>query len=592
MNRPRLHPSDKDLLLFADGELGKRQAAAIERHLASCWPCRALLAETENAINDFVTLRRKLLSRRLEDSAFPSGRTSRAMLGARLAQVQQSDSARGRRNLWRALRLPALSWRPLWTAGSLVALVLVLLLIEPLLAPAVSAMDVIDNGRAAEDRRPPIDAVRHQRVRIHSRKQNAPPAIVDCDLWKNASRSRMLIASGRSDPADRLRALYRTLGADWEHPLSVKSFATLRNSLGAVRDEVRGRDPITLTSIPERRGDVKRLELTVRRSDWHAISQRIELNDADFVLTELLDETVARDKIDASVFAPPPPTSPTTIAALRPPHRTLLPPPPTGPGREQLDSAEIQLREAFHRTWADVEEVPEIRREGEKIRVRLFTQSAERRQEIETALNGIPYLAPEITDPQTIAVAPPPTGPTPVPQPTLYATEPPLAKALRDYSGGLDPANSYLNAVQDDYLQVLVEASALTRLAERYSDPEWSRLSPESQQRLNRIAADHIAAVRTNVRNYLKLVTPVLEEMLTREHLSLPAKSEAADGNCATWRAAAHPFVADLSSMQASFRRLFVEERTEHPVTLSVTELLGQAVQSRLQLQHHQLCQP
>jgi hypothetical protein len=593
MSNLRLHPSEKELLLFVDGELRNRQATRIERHLAHCWQCRAQLAQTEHAINEFVTLRRKLLDQQFQGADFPSSRSSRALLGARIAERAGSSDLHGwRKFLSQAAVLP----RPLWSAGSLVALVLVLLLIEPLLTPSVAAMDVIAHGRAAEQRRPTGIFLR-QRVRINVTEWAKPAsATLDYDVWKYAGRSRMLVVAGPAEPADRLRAFYQSRGADWENPLSVTSFARLRDSLGPVRDEVRGREQITVTSTPVSGGrpsaEVRRLELTVRRSDWHAISQRIELPDADYELTEVLDEAVARDKVDPAIFAEPPLPALTPAPPVPPPrHTVVVPPRPLSPTVEQLEDAEIQLREALHQIWADVEEVPEIRKQGDRIHVRLYPQTAQRKQEVLTVMAGIPHLDLEISDAQTSETEPPAIGPAPSPPPALYSTQPPLAKALREYSGGLEPANNYLNAVRDSYLEVLVEGSALARLAERYADPEWDRLSPELQQRLKRIAADHVAAVRTNLRNYLRLVSPVLDEMASKQQVAVPKPSEGTEAGCAPWQTAAQPLVEGLRDFGTAFRRLFVEERTEAPVTVSVRELLSQSLQLRTRLQQ-QLCQP
>jgi hypothetical protein len=595
MDKIKLHPSEKELLLFMDGELRKRQATRIEEHLAACWQCRAEVARTEAAIGDFVALRRKLFDHQLRRADLPSERASRALLGARLTQM-----AEPRR--WKPLGLafwPAVfGYRPIFTAGSLVALLAILLVLQPMLAPGVSAMEVIQNTRAAEERRPP-ETFLHQRIRIERRAMQGPAvATLNCELWKNAGRSRLLVTDTDSEPAKRLRELYRSRGADWQNLLSAASFARLRESLGDVRDEVSGREQITVITTPARAessGDLKRLELTVRRSDWHAISQRIETREADYELTEVLEEKLARDKVDPAIFFEPPAAkaAPPVLAALRRIRPTLIPA-PSGPTTEQLDRAEIQLREGLHQTGADVEEVPEIQREPGGIRLRLFAETTQRRQEILTALGEVPYLARDVSDAQSITSTGNPPNPSAVRplEPKLYTKAPPLAKALREYSGGLDPANDYVNAVRDSYLQVLVDASALARLAERYSDPEWNRLPAESQQRLNGIAADHLHAIRTNLPIYLGLVAPVLEEMSRKEQFHASGPAEAPKSGCASWRSAALPLVADLGSLETAFRRLFVEERSEQPVNLSATELLGQSFQAWSRLQHREWCQP
>ena len=600
MDRIRLHPSERDLFLYADGELHKKHAAKIELHLASCWDCRARLTEIENTITDFVTLRRKALDRRIHEASFPSARTARALLRARIAEAAVSTRIPAWRRISTAVA-PRAFGQPLWIGGCVVALVVAFLVVEPFLAPSVSAMEVIARASAAENRLPQ-GAVIHQRVRIrHKQKATASEAAADYDLWKNGVRSRILLASDRTDSADQLRAVYQKYGAAWDSPLSAASFGRFRGAMGSVQDQVSGEGEITVTSTPvpgERSAsELQRVALTVRRADWHAIAQRIELPDAEYDLTELLDEVVDRGKVDPAIFGEP---GGAHVASIVPaPHTpTTMPVFPLAPTGLQLDEAEIRLREAFHQTGADVEEVPEILRAEGHIRYRLFTQTTHRKEEILTALAGIPYLVPDIHDAEADAATgttgggPSATGAGGAIQPALYSTQPPLAKALREYSGGLEPANNYMNSVRDAYLGVLVEASALARLAERYVEADWTRLSPESQQRLNRIAEAHLAAVRSSVNGYLKLVSPVLDQMLAKQQLKALPEVEPSDPGCISWRVFARPLVTDLGGLQTSFRRLFVEDRTEEPVTVSATQLLRQSVQSRARLEEKLSCQP
>lgn len=83
-----LHLSDRELLLWADGEVPARRAAAFERHLCSCWTCRARLAELERAIGDFVQIYRREFDVTLPPVAGP-----RALLKARLAEHIASTPA-------------------------------------------------------------------------------------------------------------------------------------------------------------------------------------------------------------------------------------------------------------------------------------------------------------------------------------------------------------------------------------------------------------------------------------------------------------------------------------------------------------------
>jgi hypothetical protein len=85
------HPSDEELLLFADGELSSRQASQVETHLTACWDCRSRLRQIEETITDFVELHHHTLDPQLPPSAGP-----RALLKARLAEA----AATGRHGRW------------------------------------------------------------------------------------------------------------------------------------------------------------------------------------------------------------------------------------------------------------------------------------------------------------------------------------------------------------------------------------------------------------------------------------------------------------------------------------------------------------
>src|SRR5215470_17007238 len=76
------HISDHQLLSEADGELSPREAKRVERHLASCWTCRARKQEIENTVGDFVRSHHEALDAQLPEPAGP-----RALLQARLAAL-------------------------------------------------------------------------------------------------------------------------------------------------------------------------------------------------------------------------------------------------------------------------------------------------------------------------------------------------------------------------------------------------------------------------------------------------------------------------------------------------------------------------
>jgi hypothetical protein len=79
------HPSDRDLVLAADGELPARRAERLRKHLAGCWECRVRAQELEGAITEFIHLHRGDL-----DPVLPPATGSRALLRARLEEFASS----------------------------------------------------------------------------------------------------------------------------------------------------------------------------------------------------------------------------------------------------------------------------------------------------------------------------------------------------------------------------------------------------------------------------------------------------------------------------------------------------------------------
>jgi hypothetical protein len=92
MTSENVHLSDEELLLCADGELSRRRGAEVRAHLASCWDCRARMAEMEGTIVAFARAYRQDLHPQL-----PSADGPRALLKAHLAEL----GARAKAGSWR-----------------------------------------------------------------------------------------------------------------------------------------------------------------------------------------------------------------------------------------------------------------------------------------------------------------------------------------------------------------------------------------------------------------------------------------------------------------------------------------------------------
>lgn len=93
-----LHITDEELLRGLDGELSNRESCRVQEHLAACWACRGRGAELERAIEDFVAAYRDDI-----DKPLPPIEGPRALLRARLNQLQQLEPTTSWRSLWQSI---------------------------------------------------------------------------------------------------------------------------------------------------------------------------------------------------------------------------------------------------------------------------------------------------------------------------------------------------------------------------------------------------------------------------------------------------------------------------------------------------------
>lgn len=108
----KIHLSDEELILVADGELSARRKTKALAHLEACWSCRERMRSIEQTISDFVSARNQDLDSRLPDPAGP-----RALLRARLAEASAAS------------RAPLFGWRFAPVTGAVFCAVAVLFLI-------------------------------------------------------------------------------------------------------------------------------------------------------------------------------------------------------------------------------------------------------------------------------------------------------------------------------------------------------------------------------------------------------------------------------------------------------------------------------
>ena len=552
------HPLPSVLLLFLERELGSREAALVERHIAECWECRAESKRLQRGICGFIEYRQQVLIPEL-----PPPPASRDRFHARLlAEPANGESRLG--GAWRSLHRRA-SGRLPWVVAAAAAAVAAFMIAPKTLSPplggppVVSAAEFLEHvRRPAEPLRPGPRSIVYQRVEIRHQKR--------------VYHQEVLRGTGAKPRASVSAELPELPPVDWADPLGAEQFVSWRQGLPGKRDSVASySDRLTLTTAVLGPSDIVSASLTVRGSDWHAVSKTVELRGGDSVeIREVAYELRPMPELPRQAIAASGAEAP---LELQPLGETAI-----GANELSLDTAEIDLREAFHRIGADLHEAPRIWRENGSLHFSAWVESEARAADLRQAAAGVPHTRAELHTPEaSVRPAPvtPPVEPAPVPQ----VTRPPLIEQLSTALGGIDAANRYLDDLGTAQAELLAAASSLARLAERYPETEQARLPAALAQRVERLADDEIARVRRHAHNYTSKLSPVLAEMLAQQKVAVPMAAEAT--GCGVWQTLAPAIAADSRSLHLSFRRLFVQEQTDQPVSFSAPVLLRQAAVSR-----------
>ncbi|PYT29449.1 MAG: hypothetical protein DMG57_11575 [Acidobacteria bacterium] len=606
-NRYSKHASDEQLLRALDGELSARDLSAVQEHIEACWSYRARREQMERAISRLVAWRNEELG-----SYPPPPTGGRQRLARALGeQTTQRENA----SLWRSFlsfapflgsqhgrHAAAPGWsraaqvlitalernRAQYLSGAIAIVMVVLLVLSPVVnPPVVTAAVFLERVRLSR-----IEETSHGRKAIHQR--------LEIRSGKRVLQREIVLANDQrehSAPGQEASWIPFSLAnspVSWSDPLGVDAFRQWRDSLVYKNNNIHeANQSLTLFTKPTEDSRIVAASLTMRSSDWHPIAKRVEFRDQPPLEVRELAYEVREMPTPTPSLANSPELG--TKPTLEP--RSAMPVP--GPTDQQLDESEVRLREALHSLGADRTDVYQIRRENSGLDFQSFSQSAEQHNQLVAALRDIPYVNVQSVSPETASERTahfPDSASIP---PTAFTTQPPLAKQLWEYSGGMDQADNYMAMVRDAHRGAFSAASALSRLGERYPVAEWDRLSPDLQDRIARIAADNAVELKSASAGYLKVLSPVLDVMLHRENIAPttpvePSANRLRNARCEPWQPVAGDISADLLRLQDSFRRLFIEDQTDRPLTLTVDGLLREAVGAKDFLQHDlsRLCAP
>jgi hypothetical protein len=633
------HPSEEDLLSYLDRQLPARRTERIRKHLEGCWRCRAQHEEFENSIAGIV----KNLNSLLEDSTVfpPPSQTKFEERLRRLARQTElhpsflglfASVSRTWSHNWLSMRL---------VLGLLTGVVILLFFLPFGSSPPISAKELLRRTEVAERTRIQgvTEPVIYQKLQVR-RRDDALNQIetVSWETWndlknsrfrqrvQDAKREQLVNASGSAgaeggstgEPAldssrvprvlQELEAILRDNGISHHNPLAPANYASWQKSVRHRSEKVQetllpdGQKALTLKTAatgPFEMNDIVEAELVVRTSDWHPVTQRLEVQGErgvrDYELREMDFAVLASSTLTDSFFREITP-APTFVASI--PAASERPP----TSAETLAS-EIEAQFALHRVGACVgRPISVVTTESGQIEVRGIVETQARQSELTYALRGIPWVTVRVQTTQEQPFEPPkpaqePQAAIPEPGTAVLGVEGTLASpgrlALQDLleqhfrragaqTAGVDLQIAALSHEASSLSEAaLEEVWALRRLAEWAPSAGRAELRFASRRLLEAMVRDHENALRSQAGQLRTLLQPILESLLLPKVAAGPqvgteGSQSLASSNSQEWKTASLQLFTTVDRMVRLTLGLFADAHfpTDSRET-SMSELLS-----------------
>jgi anti-sigma factor RsiW len=519
------HPEDDLLLRYIDGELPSRRVRQVTHHLEACWQCRSEVEELQGTIADCVRYRKNVLETHLPPPPNPWPDMYREFARVDTALSAEPWMARVKRSLGSPL---ILRWGIAVAAAIVVAVVVFQQFRE---APTVQAAALLKRAVSAADARQ--GTPRH--ILIQTRTQRMTRVI-------GSRQTRAAV-----EPlAATLKARFQAAHYDWDDPLSAKAYKGWFDGLApaARRDEV---TTVADPQLPAERcyqirteaseGNVAAASLTLRATDLRPVEGKLEFRDREWVeFTEITEATTRDDGRPVATNVEPP------IGGAVPSRLART------PGPTASISDELQVLAALHEIGADLGDPVEVTLSGERVVVNGVGIPAQRQKQIHDALDAIPHVEIQFTEP---AAAPLPAAPA-VPDAGSGGSKPAGIQArVEQQVGGRAEFERFSAQILDRNEMMMSHAYALRALAQRFPADQGAGLSPQDRQVLRDMARDDAGELSKQASGLERALNPLLTAM----------------GGSAAMRAA-----ATQSAWEPAAEELF---QASHRVEVLVSVMLG-----------------
>jgi hypothetical protein len=241
-----------------------------------------------------------------------------------------------------------------------------------------------------------------------------------------------------------------------------------------------------------------------------------------------------------------------------------------------LETSELDLREAFHSIGADTAAAPAIWTANQTVFYHLSALRPAQAEAIRAAAVRIPHVTESEKEPPQLAQPIESingSGP--------YTTTPPLADALQARLGSAQAVNGFLQAMRSHSSLVLAEADTLDALARRYPAETLKTFPQDLRVRVNRLAASMLSRLQHDAADYLKSLSPTLDDIATDLHVSEPANQNAESAGCMPWQQSAALAATQLRNLARNTSLLFIPSRTESPAALNAEQLMSDTLKAR-----------
>jgi hypothetical protein len=477
------HPDENQLLLALEGELSPGEIAEVERHISTCWDCRARYHEMHRGILAFVEYREKLYLPEL-DAAPGDFHQFRPLLNQAAVESPEVGLLDRIRSFFSFAQL---SLQTKWVTATAVVMMVILFWTQVLNPTTLSASELLT--KAVQSQNPPSAIGRKVRQRV--RVKTAGIEIVREFQWETGAA--ILDAKWGTDPEN------------WTTPMTAQGFSQWHDSLSAPKDKVtKSEGHWTLDTIAPA-GPIKEASIVIRAGDFHPTQEHILFSD-----NRTLDlQEISFDMADlASSYAPADPRVQPAGPIVARQSNDAGAGAAVQPLPVNLEEAELELRYAMFAEHLDEDEDLQISRAADAVIVSGIANSAERMRQLQASLAGLPGVRLSVSEPGLPAAR---SASAPSKQTPNAASAPLLKDRLDSAFASPEARRDFVDSCLSISDSAVSNAWALKKLTERYTDDFRSALKPESRVKVDKMIRGHlqrIAAANARLNTLLDLLPP------------------------------------------------------------------------------------